>query len=253
MCNIASVRDQIKAVCESCTGTTTEKLVAILIAAGISSTTEIAAICGVTTRAIQKAARRTTVRQCEPQFANHSSHANHSSPKCEPQFAEANHSSHSENGAHIATRATKESSSKIVFEEEVITPLISPPIASNAKPAKTDKPKTRGTRLPSDWQLPDDWREWARLNFAHASDAQISTEADKFRDFWIAKAGAGATKLDWLATWRNWCRAGSLAAVPRVQPLNGGRMAWDERQAARHAETRRLMERFSRPAAERVQ
>jgi hypothetical protein len=28
----------------------------------------------------------------------------------------------------------------------------------------------------------------------------------KFRDFWRAKTGAAATKRDWDATWRNWCR-----------------------------------------------
>lgn len=27
-----------------------------------------------------------------------------------------------------------------------------------------------------------------------------------FRDHWIAKPGADALKLDWSATWRNWCR-----------------------------------------------
>ena len=32
------------------------------------------------------------------------------------------------------------------------------------------------------------------------------SEIDKFRDYWIAKAGDNATKKDWSATWRNWCR-----------------------------------------------
>lgn len=27
-----------------------------------------------------------------------------------------------------------------------------------------------------------------------------------FRDYWIAKTGAGATKKSWLATWQRWCR-----------------------------------------------
>jgi hypothetical protein len=29
---------------------------------------------------------------------------------------------------------------------------------------------------------------------------------EQFRDYWSAKAGSGATKLDWQATWRNWVR-----------------------------------------------
>jgi hypothetical protein len=38
------------------------------------------------------------------------------------------------------------------------------------------------------------------------SPHKVQFEADKFRDFWHAKAGSGATKLDWSATWRTWCR-----------------------------------------------
>jgi len=28
----------------------------------------------------------------------------------------------------------------------------------------------------------------------------------EFKDYWTAKSGANATKRDWPATWRNWCR-----------------------------------------------
>ena len=34
----------------------------------------------------------------------------------------------------------------------------------------------------------------------------VRLEAAKFSDFWHAKAGKDAVKLDWCATWRNWCR-----------------------------------------------
>lgn len=44
-----------------------------------------------------------------------------------------------------------------------------------------------------------------------ALDAGLSETAYRnvylnFRDYWTARAGAGAIKLDWLATWRLWCR-----------------------------------------------
>ena len=45
--------------------------------------------------------------------------------------------------------------------------------------------------------------------------SQAMTEFDKFRDYWNAKAGKDATKLDWPATWRNWLRN---AAKPRNRP-----------------------------------
>lgn len=55
------------------------------------------------------------------------------------------------------------------------------------------KVRPRATRLSMDWE-PD-----ASLN-------QDSFELAKFRDYWTAKAGKDAVKLDWDATWRNWLR-----------------------------------------------
>lgn len=38
------------------------------------------------------------------------------------------------------------------------------------------------------------------------TDVEMRAEGAKFRDFWHAKSGRDATKVDWKATWRNWCR-----------------------------------------------
>ena len=35
-------------------------------------------------------------------------------------------------------------------------------------------------------------------------DVMIALEAEKFRNYWVARSGAGAIKRDWSATWRNW-------------------------------------------------
>ena len=66
--------------------------------------------------------------------------------------------------------------------------------------------RTRGYRLPNDWVLPKPWGEWALEEFKTWTPDVVRVEADKFRDFWCAKAGREAVKLDWQATWRNWCR-----------------------------------------------
>jgi hypothetical protein len=60
----------------------------------------------------------------------------------------------------------------------------------------------RGSRLSGDWHP-------SPLEIAFALDrgmprARIDTEIEKFRNYWIAKSGAGAVKRDWSATWRNW-------------------------------------------------
>lgn len=69
--------------------------------------------------------------------------------------------------------------------------------------AKASAKKT-GSRLPSDWLLPLAWGEWALAE--GMSELCVRREADRFRDFWIGKAGKDAAKLDWQATWRNWIR-----------------------------------------------
>jgi len=91
------------------------------------------------------------------------------------------------------------------------SPPIATPIATiNHKPITINqepKVKTqRGSRLPTDWTLPEEWKEWAE---AERPDLNIKSVADSFRDFWIAKAGTGGVKLDWQATWRNWIRSQS--------------------------------------------
>ncbi len=68
----------------------------------------------------------------------------------------------------------------------------------------SSKKADRGSRLPSGWTIPEEYRESAKE--MGASDHLIASEADRFRDYWIAKAGKDGVKLDWLATWRNWVR-----------------------------------------------
>lgn len=83
------------------------------------------------------------------------------------------------------------------------------PNSVSAKP----KPTPRGARLQPDWALPSDWFDWTRINFAQATPDLIRLEAEKFADYWHAKSGQQASKLDWQATWRNWCRT-AFAARP---------------------------------------
>jgi hypothetical protein len=95
-----------------------------------------------------------------------------------------------------------------------------PPPAAAGKPAAPTKPRKNGQRLPEDWQLPKAWGEWALAEFPHWTADKVRTEAAKFRDHWTAKPGADATKLDWLATWRNWCRS-DIAQRDAPRPPNG--------------------------------
>jgi hypothetical protein len=89
-------------------------------------------------------------------------------------------------------------------------------------PLAPQRGRTRGSRLESDWQLPEDWRMWARTNYPASTDEQVFDQAAQFRDYWCAKPGAQACKLDWEATWRNWCRKGLSAAGTVRKPQYTG-------------------------------
>lgn len=62
----------------------------------------------------------------------------------------------------------------------------------------------RGKRLPEDWRPSTKDRDFAAKE--GLDHAEIDRTADRFRDYWTAKAGPSAIKRDWAATWRNWVR-----------------------------------------------
>jgi hypothetical protein len=78
--------------------------------------------------------------------------------------------------------------------------------------------------------LPPDWTPGSD-GWAFAEHLSLDPQAvfDSFRDYWLAKAGAAARKVDWLATWRNWCRK----EAERSNPLLPARLPpiaedWDD-------------------------
>ena len=81
------------------------------------------------------------------------------------------------------------------------------------------KPSARGARLSADWRLPDEWRAWAQRK---RPDLDVERTAENFADFWHAKSGQDATKLDWLATWRRWVRE---ERTPQANGANGSHVS----------------------------
>lgn len=66
--------------------------------------------------------------------------------------------------------------------------------------AGSERKASRGTRLPDDFELTPKRRKVAEDE--HLLPDRTFT---KFCNYWRGKSGAGATKLDWDATWQNWC------------------------------------------------
>lgn len=113
---------------------------------------------------------------------------------------------------------------------------------SRKKPAKgvqmtlselpTDIPPPRkATRLPVGFSC-----DLAYAQQQGIPKAIAEREAEKFRNYWAARSGAGATKLDWPATWRNWClsvaeKLGCAprppgATIPQIDPKKLTREQW---------------------------
>jgi hypothetical protein len=103
--------------------------------------------------------------------------------------------------------------------KEVRTPLTggsAPPLRVVA----TADPK--GHRLPADWKPGGDLAEFAAKLGLNGREV-----AERFRDYWHAQPGAKGRKLDWAATWRNWCREDERRAKrPTAAPRKSRMDRW---------------------------
>lgn len=75
---------------------------------------------------------------------------------------------------------------------------------SGNPPSPSVKTPPRGSRLPEDWQPNEDQIAYASQK-GLAQD-EITRIANDFADYWIAKAGRDAVKVDWNRTWQKWVR-----------------------------------------------
>ncbi|CAF26608.1 YdaU family protein [Bartonella quintana] len=74
-------------------------------------------------------------------------------------------------------------------------------LAGSSKKGKNCTVIPKGQRLPTDWQA-----DICAAISEGLSEEQARWQEKKFRDYWHAKSGKEALKVDWQATWRNWFR-----------------------------------------------
>ncbi|MEM7684438.1 MAG: DUF1376 domain-containing protein [Pseudomonadota bacterium] len=99
----------------------------------------------------------------------------------------------------LNSRESKDSNASANPQQPEPKPQPEPPLKRGAA-----SQRQTATRLPRDWELPEEWLNWAMAE--GLPNEMIVWDAKKFRDHWIAKSGRDALKQDWFATWRNWCR-----------------------------------------------
>jgi hypothetical protein len=69
------------------------------------------------------------------------------------------------------------------------------------KPSESKIVKRKASRIPADFSVTPEMVQWAKSRVPMVNG---KLETEKFVNYWTAKSGASATKLDWPATWRNW-------------------------------------------------
>lgn len=109
-----------------------------------------------------------------------------------------------------------------------------PPVISRHTEPSIDQPleereaiasPKKATRLPGDW-----WPDSDDVAFSDALGLVAADVAAEFCDYWRSAPGQRGVKLDWHATWRNWCRRarpppGSAKASPVTNLYEGAHRA----------------------------
>ena len=88
------------------------------------------------------------------------------------------------------------------------------PITINHKPIKPKSVGASATRLPADWKPSDEEIDYCKTQ---RPDLIVEKVVENFSDYWHAKGGSAARKVDWSATWRSWVRNEKALA----QHING--------------------------------
>jgi hypothetical protein len=64
-------------------------------------------------------------------------------------------------------------------------------------------PRSRGSRISESFAVDDVMGQWAKTN---APSVDVVAETETFKEYWGAKAGREAVKLNWRLTWQTWMR-----------------------------------------------
>jgi hypothetical protein len=122
----------------------------------------------------------------------------------------------------------------ITRTDETRTDVTRTDVGKAPQKCSAEPTKPRASRLPQDWALTKPLGEWAMQELGMTPE-HVRTEAAKFIDYWHAKAGRDATKADWSATWRNWCRK-AVEDAARAPVRSAGPESFRERDARVAAE-----------------
>ena len=91
------------------------------------------------------------------------------------------------------------------------------PTRPSKEEAIASSSRKRATRIAEDFEITQPMRDWAAEK---TPGIDLGLETEKFINYWVAKSGKDATKVDWTATWRNWILNAKPARDPSVQRMD---------------------------------
>lgn len=103
----------------------------------------------------------------------------------------------------------------------------------------------KGRRWGESEEVPREWKLEALDKYPNLDKHQIQTQAEQFANYWMAKAGKDATKVNWLATWRNWIARAAEKAGSNGQPRHQYKTAQERRNEANDNMMGEFMARFT--------
>tara|TARA_R110000851_G_scaffold306239_2_gene464483 strand:- start:135 stop:773 length:639 start_codon:yes stop_codon:yes gene_type:complete len=101
-------------------------------------------------------------------------------------------------------------------------PMLNVTVTDTVKEKSKTKvlPKKVGSRFDMNKHVSEIWLDEALKIKPELEKEQVRLELAKFNDHWTSKTGKDATKLNWLATWRNWIRNGYTIKKPTNNRIN---------------------------------
>lgn len=104
-------------------------------------------------------------------------------------------------GATVGLQTVQSTTERVQLETQRVQPVApQPSVDPSLQPSRRDTSSAVGCRLPEEFSLTTDMRQWASVETPNVNvDAALS----EFCDYWRAIPGKAGRKLDWIATWRN--------------------------------------------------
>lgn len=109
------------------------------------------------------------------------------------------------------------------FTPNVGQGLAEPTTTATSTSSKEDRHATRGSRVPDDFSITPEMREWAS---SEVPLVDLDRNLPEFIDYWKSVPGQKGVKRDWVSTWRNAMRRKQEFAVRDSRGSSGDTGAW---------------------------